>query len=126
MRVLSGLGALFFAYLTLIPAGLVVASVDPSCADGGCDDSTIVTVVLVVIYATCALALAASAGALVAYALRPGGAAARRIATALAASAGAIGIALFALLAISFPVAGAVIAAIGVSLYVWLRRRPGP
>jgi hypothetical protein len=126
MRVLAGLGFLLFAYLTLIPAGLVIATVDPSCADGGCDESLALTIALTILYTACALALAASAGALAGYAIRPGGSAAGRVAGALAISAAVIGVALFVLLAISFPIAGAVIAVLGVGLYTWLRRRPGP
>jgi hypothetical protein len=126
MRIVAGLGSLLFAYLTLIPAGLVIAAVDPSCGDGGCDAGPALTVLLVVLYAACALALAASAVALAGYAISPGDPGARRIARALAASAAVIGIALFGLLAISFPIAGAVIAAIGIGLYSWLSRRPGP
>jgi hypothetical protein len=124
VRVLAAAGFVLFAYLVLIPAGLVVTTVDPSCE--GCGDSAPVAVVLTVIYGACFLALAACAATLAGYAIRPSGAAARRIATALAASAAAIGVALFALLAVSFPIAGAVIAAIGILLYTWLRRRPGP
>jgi hypothetical protein len=122
MRVLAAAGFLLFAYLALIPAGLVVATVDPSC--DGCGDTAVVAIALSVVYAACFLALAACAAALADYAIRPGGAAARRIPVALAVSAGAIGVALFALLAVSFPVAGAAIAALGVALYGWLRRRP--
>jgi hypothetical protein len=126
MRIVAGLGFLVFAYLTLIPAGLVIATVDPSCADGGCDESLALTVALTILYGACTLALATTAGALGGYAISPGLQAARRIAAALAVSAAAIGVALFALLAISFPIAGAVIALVGVGLYTWLRRRPGP
>ena len=126
MRALAGLGLLVFAYLTLIPAGLVAATLDPSCGNFGCDQSAAAAVALVALYCLCAIALAATALRFGAYALRPGPAAGRRIATTLGASAAAVGIVLFGLFAISFPIAGATIAALGAGLYLWLRRRPAP
>lgn len=121
---LAAAGFLLFAYLAVIPGGLVVTTVDPSC--DGCGDSAGVVVVLTVAYGACFLALATSAVAFAGYAIRPSRAAARRIGVGLAASAAAIGVALFALLAVSFPVAGALIGALGIALYTWLRRRPAP
>ena len=124
MRVIAGLGAVLFAYLALIPGGLVFATLDNSC--DGCDEDLAVAIVLTLAYTLCFLGLVATSFSLASYALRPTLEAGRRVGTALAIAAGVTGLTLFALLTVAFPFAGLAIAAIGVGLYLWLRARPGP
>ena len=125
MRVLAGIGFVLFAYLTLIPAGLVAATVDPSCT-GECE-STARAILLTAVYGACALALVATAAAFAAYAVRPSPRRAAIVARALAVSATVIGIALFVLLALAFPLAGLALGALGTALFLWLRHlQPHP
>ena len=125
MRVLAGIGFLLFAYLTLIPAGLVVATADPSCT-GYCE-STLRAILLTIVYGACALALIATALGFAGYAIRPSPQRAGFVARCLAASAAVVGIALFVLLALAYPLAGLVIAALGIAVFLWLHQlRPPP
>lgn len=124
MRVIAGIGAVLFAYLALIPGGLVVATLDNSC--DGCDEDLAVAIVLTAAYVLCFLGLVVTAFSLASYAVRPSVEAGRRVATALSIAAGVTGLTLFALFVVAFPVEGIAIASIGVGLYLWLRARPGP
>ena len=127
MRVLAAGGFLLFAYLTIIPAGLIGATLDPACAGGSCESELAARILLALLCGACCVALAGTAIAFAGYGLRPTANGLRLIGRALAASAAAVGVALFALLALSYPVAGVVLAALGVCGYLWLRRvQPRP
>jgi hypothetical protein len=124
MRVIAGLGAVLFAYLALIPGGLVFATLDNSC--DGCGEDLAVAIVLTAAYVLCFLGLLVAALSLARYALHPGSEEGSRVGTALAIAAALTGLTLFALFVVAFPIGGVAIAAIGAGLYLWLRARPGP
>jgi hypothetical protein len=122
MRVLAVGGFLLFAYLTIIPAGLVGATLDPACAGGNCESGLAARILLALLYGACSIALAGTAIAFAGYGLHPTANGLRLVARALAVSAAAIGLALFTLLAVSYPVAGIALAALAAGGYLWLRR----
>ncbi|MGI8726358.1 MAG: hypothetical protein ACR2K6_01570 [Solirubrobacterales bacterium] len=130
MRILTALGGLVFGYLTIIPAGLIGAQLDSSCAGAGCESSPLLTALLVGVYLASALALFGTAALMVDHTLRGTHASQERIAVGLTASGAAIGITAFVLLATAEPVGAAVIAVIGAATYLWLRylnrARPEP
>ncbi|UJA18919.1 hypothetical protein HJD18_00995 [Thermoleophilia bacterium SCSIO 60948] len=130
VRAMSILGAGAFAYLSLIPGGLVIASVDPACAGPECGYSTVGDVALVIVYAIAFFALLASAAAFVWLAIEPrSGAATRRLVQTLGVTAVAAGLAMFAVFAIGSPLAALVLALIGIGLFsfLWRRRKePAP
>jgi hypothetical protein len=125
MRVLTGLGALLFAYLTLIPVGLLGSLLDSACAGAGCERDLPIQILLGVLYAACLLAIAATALALLAYTVSGSLPAQRRIGTALAAAAAIVSATLFALFALAFPLGAAIcggIAALTLAV-IWLVNR---
>jgi hypothetical protein len=109
VRVLAALGAVFFAYLAIIPGAVVGATIDPACAGSQCSYSAPVTAYILVAFAATALALAASALAMALYAARPSPRGAVLIRAALKASAVAVGVVLLSELALPDPVAAIVI-----------------
>lgn len=124
LRALAIVGAGLFAYLALIPGGLVLASLDPGCSGAGCGRSTLGSAALAIVYALAFLALVASAASFVWLAIEPHSArASQRVVRVLGVTAIAAGLAMFAVFAIGSPVAAAVIAVIGVVCFTLLRRR---
>jgi hypothetical protein len=125
VRAIGALGALLFAYLAVIPAALVGATLDPGC-ETACGSGTFTTAYLVIVAAACALVLLAAAVTLAAYAIRPSPAAIGRIARALGISALLVGLLLFSEVLLAYPGPGLAIAGfsalVGVSLT--LARRP--
>jgi hypothetical protein len=101
-----------FAYLAVIPAALVGATVDPACAGTSCDYSPPLTVYLVIAFGLCGLALAAAALGMAAFAVRPTGGNARLVRRALKAAVAAVALLLFTELALPYPVAAVVIVAL--------------
>jgi hypothetical protein len=127
MRLVAAAGFLLFAYLAIIPAGLVGTTLDPACADGECESGTVERILLALLFGACCVALAGTAIAFAGYGLRPTEEGLRLVGRALAVSAAVIGVAVFVVVALSYPLAGAVLVAIGVGGYLWLRRlRPAP
>lgn len=122
MRLIAAAGSLLFAYLALVPAGLVAATADPACAGGGCETGLAGKLLLIPAYGAAFLALAASALALALYAIRPSANGEARIRRALAAAALAAGVALLVLLALAEPVATTAIGALGAGCYAALSR----
>jgi hypothetical protein len=122
MRVLAIAGFLLFAYLAVIPAGLVGATLDPACAGGDCESVLVVRIGFAALYGACCVALAVTAVAFAGYGLRPTVEGLRMVGRALTGAAVVIGVALFGILALSYPLAGAALAAGGVIGYLWLRR----
>jgi hypothetical protein len=126
MRVLAVVGLLVFGYLAIFPAGLFASTVDSACAGSGCDMSLAERLLLGVLYAGCFLALAATAVSFARCAISPQANGLVTVAPWLALSALAIGLVAFALLTLSYPVAGAALAALGALTFLWLRRLRGP
>jgi hypothetical protein len=116
VRLLAALGAVCFAYLAVIPAAVVGATVDPACAGTSCQYSAPVTVYLVIAFGATALALAAAAVVMALYAVRPTSMHQGRVRTALKASALCTGVLLLSELALPHPVAALVIVGVCVPL----------
>jgi hypothetical protein len=123
VRVFAAIGSLLFAYMALIPGALVGANLDPGC-EAGCGFALPITVFLAIAFGACALALAASAISLAAYAARPDHTTGRLVSRSLAVSALTVGVLLFSELALVYPVAAAVIAAASVVLGLLITRAP--
>ena len=111
MRVLAALGTVCFAYLAVIPAAVVAATIDPACSGSSCSYSLPVKAYLVIAFAAAAAALAASAVAMALYAARGSTGAARLVRGSLKASALLIGLVLLSELALPHPVAAIVVVA---------------
>lgn len=124
VRPLAVIGAMLFAYLAVIPAALVGATVDPGC-ESGCDFAAPITVYLVIAFGASALALAGSALGFAAYAARPTRTSSRLLGRSLQVSAICIGVLLFSELALGYPVAAATIAAASL-VAGWLITRARP
>lgn len=126
MRVLAGLGSLFFLYLALIPAGLVGSTLDSACAGELCETSGLGKAGLTLLYGLTASALIATGGSMAAFAMRGTQTWSERIIAGLQLSTAAIGLTLFVLFTLTMPVGGLVVAVTGVMLYAVLAgRRPG-
>jgi hypothetical protein len=111
VRVLAALGAVLFAYLAVIPAAVVAATLDSSCAGPSCEYSAPLSVYLVIAFGVAALALGAAALSMAAFAARPSAVNARLIRISLQGSVATIGIVLLSELALPHPVAALVIVA---------------
>jgi hypothetical protein len=126
VRVLAAIGFVVFAYLLLIPASLFASTVDSACAGSGCDVGLAERILLGALYVACAAAVAFAALSFAAYALRPSAASLTAIRRSLAASAAAVGVVAFVLLALAYPIAGLALAATGAVTLIWLRRLRAP
>jgi len=127
VRVLAALGALFFAYLAVIPGAFIGATVDSACAGPQCGYSPPLTVYLVVAFGATALALAASAVTMATYAVRPSRSNERLVTLSLKASVASVGVLLLSELALPHPVAALVIVAACVPIaLIGAARRRGP
>ncbi len=122
MRIIAGLGAFLFAYLAIIPAGLVASTLDPACAGGECETPLAQDVLFVALYGIACLAVAGCAGALGLYAMRPSVAGERKIRLALVSALATIGATLFALFALTEPLAALAVFAIGATTYTLISR----
>jgi hypothetical protein len=117
VRAIAVLGALLFAYLAVIPAALVGATLDPGCES--CGSSAPVAAYFVIAFAACAVALGAVAVSMVAFAARPSRTSAARVGLALRISATVVGVLLLSEFAAAYPLAAAVIVPVCLSA-VWL------
>jgi hypothetical protein len=116
VRVLAALGALCFAYLAVIPAAVVGATIDPACAGTSCEYSPPVAVYLVIAFGATALALGGSALAMALFAARPSEANERLVRTSLKACAVLTGVLLLSEVALPDPVAALVIVSVCVPI----------
>lgn len=121
MRVLAGLAALLFAYLALIPGGLIFSVWDSACSGGGCETSLTSRVAFTLIYGLCLVAVAGTAAAFAAHAFRGTLESQERLPRALAGSAVVIGGATFVLFCVAFPLGGAIAAALAGAGFAALR-----
>lgn len=126
MRFLFGFGALVFAYMAITPLSLVGAQLDSACAAEACESGPVVRVILVAAYAITALTLVATSFAFAHHAVREQERTRERVVRGLGASAVAVAGALFALMAVTYPVAAAIGAGLAGACYAtlaWLKRR---
>ena len=108
MRVLSGFGAALFAYLTIIPAELIGATLDSACAGGTCETAFAAELLLTTAYSLCAIALGGTAVLLGHHAATGAPHSIRLVPTALAGCAAAVAATLFVLFASASPDAAGV------------------
>jgi len=126
VRAIAVLGALFFAYLAVIPAALVGSTLDPACsASSSCGYATPVTVYLVIAFAACSLGLLAAGLSLAVFAVRPSPSSGRLVGPALKLSAAGVGVLLFSEFVLAYPVPALIILAISVA-GGWLITRARP
>lgn len=123
MRLLAGLGALFFAYLALIPAGLVYSTLESACAGGSCETSLLSKVGFTILYSVCLAAVLGTAGLFAAYAVTGRVEPLGRLPPALAVTAAVIGTAVFVLFFVAFPLGGGVALAAAALGYTGVRLR---
>ena len=70
MRWLVLAGSVLFAYLALIPGGLVISTLDPACAGPDCDQPLAEDILLGALYVLCFAAVVACSAAMVLYFFR--------------------------------------------------------
>lgn len=121
MRFLAALGALLFLYLAIIPAGLIYSTLDSACAGGACETSVLSRVLFTALYGACLLAIVGTAGLFAAYAVRGTLETQQRLPRAMALTGSVVGIALFVLFAVAFPLGGAVALALAAGGYLGVR-----
>lgn len=128
MRWLSLLGAFVFAYLAIIPAGLVIAIFDSACAGGDCQTSLARDIILGVIYVAAFVSVAGTSVIMAANFFRHGLRTERLMRFWLVASLATIGTTLFAHFALAFPLAATFTLGVGGMVYGTLRymNRPPP
>ena len=123
MRVLAAIGALLFAYLALIPGGLILSVWDSACSGGSCETSLLSRLAFTVLYGLCLAAVLGSAAAFAGHALRGTLAGQERLSRALLVSAFVIGGATFILFCVAYPLGGALAGAVAAAGYTALRLR---
>lgn len=132
MRYLAGIGAVVFAYLTLIPVALIGSTLDPACAGQQCETGLLSDIVFTTLYVGCAAGTLSVSATLSLYLFRPSSDGEDWIVRALIGAAIVIGLTFYALFAIAIPIPAIVITLIGSGVYLLLRRnrdahkRPDP
>ena len=121
VRFLAGLGALLFAYLALIPAGLIFSVWDDACSGPGCESSLLSRIGFTLLYGICLAAVLGTAAAFADHALRGTHATQERLRSAMTVSAFAVGGVTFVLFCIAVPLGGTIAAAVAATGYVLLR-----
>ena len=123
MRLLAGLAALLFAYLALIPGGLIFSVWDSACAGGDCETSLLSRLLFTLLYALCLVAVLGNAVLFAAHAARGTLESQERLPRALGASAFVVGGASFVLFWVAYPLGGTIAAGLAAAAYVALRLR---
>jgi hypothetical protein len=123
VRFLAGLGALLFAYLALIPGGLIFSVWDDACSGGECESSLFSRIAFTLLYGACLAAVLGTAAAFAHHALRGTFETQERLARAMMISAFVVGGATFVLFCVAVPLGGAIAGAIAAGGYLLLRLR---
>jgi hypothetical protein len=126
MRWLVLAGSILFAYLALLPGGLVISTVDPACAGPDCDQPLAEDVVLGALYVLCFVAVVACSAAMALYFFRTSVENERWIRRALVFALAAVGATLLAQFALVFPFAALFTVAVGAAVYGTLRHFNAP
>jgi len=126
MRWLVLAGSVLFAYLALLPGGLVVSLIDPACAGPDCESPLAEDLLLGALYVVCFAAVVACSGVMVLYFFRTTVENEQRIRRALMFALAAVGITLLAQFALVFPFAALFTVAVGAAVYGALRRFNAP
>ena len=126
MRWLVLVGSFLFAYLALLPGGLVISTLDPACAGPECDQPLAEDILLGALYAACLAAVLASSVTMAVYFFRTTVRNEERIRQALVATLAAVGLTLLAQFALTSPFAALFTVAVGAAVYGTLRRLNAP
>ena len=121
MRVLAALGALLFLYLAIIPAGLIYSTFDSACDGDACETTLLSQIFFTALYGACLAAILGTAGLFAAYAARGTLETQQRLPRALAVTGSVVGIAVFALFVLAFPLGGAIALTLAVAGYALVR-----
>lgn len=123
MRVLSGIAALFFVYLALIPGGLIFSVWDSACSGGGCETSLLSRIAFTLLYGLCLAVVLGTAALFANHAVRGTLESQERLPTALLISAFVTGGATFVLFCVAYPLDGAAAGGLAGAGYLALRMR---
>jgi hypothetical protein len=130
MRWLVLAGSVLFAYLALIPGGLVVSTLDPACAGPDCDQPLAEDVLLGALYVLCFATIAACSATMALYFFRTTARGELYIRRSLVFALAAAGATLLAQFARAYPCAALFTVAVGGAVYGTLRYlnapKPGP
>ena len=126
MRWLVLAGSVVFAYLALVPGGLVISIVDPACAGSACEQPLAAEIMLGVLYGSCFAAFVACSVAMVVYFFRTTVGGEQLIRLALIAALATAGTTLFVQFALESPIAALATLALGGAVYATLKLRYGP
>ena len=126
MRWLVLAGAVLFAYLALLPGGLVLSTVDPACAGPDCDQPLAEDILLGSLYALCFAAVVACSVTMALYFFRTTVRNELWIRRALIAALAAVGLTFLVQFATVFPFAALFTVAVGAAVYGTLRYRNAP
>jgi uncharacterized BrkB/YihY/UPF0761 family membrane protein len=126
MRWLLLAGSIVFAYLALVPGGLLLSVADSACAGPDCDQPLAEDLVLGVLYGLCFAAMVACSGAMTLYFFRTTVSGERLIRRALLGAVAAVGLTLLAHFALAFPFAALATFGIGGAVYGTLRYLNAP
>ena len=121
MRWLVLAGSVLFAYLALLPGGLVISTIDPACAGPDCEGSLAEDILLGSLYALCFAAVVACSATMALYFFRTTVGTERWIRRALIAALAAVGLTLLAQFAVALPFAALFTVAVGAAVYGTLR-----
>lgn len=114
---------MLFAYLALIPAGLIFSVWDDACSGGGCESSLLSRLAFTALYAICLAAVLGTGAAFAHHALRGTLASQERLQRTMTVAAFVVGGVTFVLFCIAVPLGGAIAAAIAATGFVLLRHR---
>ena len=126
MRWLVLAGSVLFAYLALLPGGLVISTIDPACAGPDCDQPLAEDILLGSLYALCFAACVGCTAAMIVYFFRTTVQNERWIGRALIAALVAVGLTLLVQFALTFPFAALFTVAVGAAAYGTLRHMNRP
>ena len=110
-----------FAYLALVPGGLVISTIDSACAGPSCDQPLAEDILLGGLYGVCFAAVVACSGAMALYFFRTTVENERLIRRALVIALGTVGATLLAQFALTSPFAALFTLAVGGVVYGTLR-----
>ena len=114
-------GSVLFAYLALIPGGLVISTLDPACAGADCDQPLAEDILLGVLYVSSFVSLVACSVAMIFYFFRTTVRGELLIRRALVFAVAVVGATLLAQFALELPVAALITVGVGAAVYGTLR-----
>jgi hypothetical protein len=122
MRVVSGIGAVVFGWLALIPFSLIASTFDNACTGPGCETPLPIEVLFVALYCTTLLVLGGTAVVFADHAVRGRPEALALEPVALRACGAVVAVTLFLIFCTSWPIAGLIATVIGIATWRLLAR----